>query len=69
MIVVLDIQNLQHDSFESLIAKHLPTAKHIYVVYGCQWLLLLEKLAPSPVHVYWMRAETEPKILRRYITR
>lgn len=53
MLVLKDIEHLQLSSFQDCVSRFLPTAKHIYIIYGIQWITLFEVPRVDGVRFQW----------------
>lgn len=53
MLVLKDIEYLQLSSFQDCVSRFLPTAKHIYIIYGIQWITLFDAPCVDGVKIHW----------------
>ena len=58
MFVIKDIEYLQLSSFQDCVSRFLPTAKHIYIIYGIQWIGLLHLPQNDDVKFHWYSEHT-----------
>jgi hypothetical protein len=59
MLVLKDIEYLQLSSFKECVSRFLPNASAIYIIYGIQWIPLLDMPRIDGVVFHWYSEHRE----------